>query len=81
MPQKIGVYDNTSLIACLVVNYESLFPESPSTDAQDMIQRMAAEILSLRIRLNDQPPNDPEATEPASLDWNEIDRSKDEGKR
>lgn len=45
---QIGVHDNTSLIACLVANYEQVFPGSPSTDAQDMIQRMAAEIMTLR---------------------------------
>lgn len=50
--QKIGVYDDVSLITCLVANYESVFPGFPSTDPQDMIQRLTAEIMNLRRQQN-----------------------------
>ena len=51
-PQGIGVYDYASCVSCLRTNYKIVFGEdSPLTDPQDMIQRMAAEIQGLRREL------------------------------
>ena len=56
-PQRIGVYDYDSLVACLKSNFSLAFPDyespdDPLPDPQDMIQLMAAEIQHLRNKKN-----------------------------
>jgi hypothetical protein len=48
----IGVHDYDSLVVCLRSNFQQVFFQHAETDPQDMIQIMAAEILTLR-RHND----------------------------
>jgi hypothetical protein len=45
---RIGVFDYESLVECLKSNFERAFPGETMRDPQDAIQRMAAEVMTLR---------------------------------
>ena len=47
-PQQIGVEDYDTLVELLSNEFARTFPDYGPTDPQNMVQRMAAEILNLR---------------------------------